>query len=246
VHTTCPCYLLEGREDARLRARLIDFRELSPDVRHFVFEVPGVPRLEFLAGQWVSLSEVLHGHRITRAYSIASPPDGNRFELCLNRVVDGHFSPYLFRLQPGDAVAMQGPLGTFTLRDPGADAVFVATGTGIAPIRSILLDQLRRPARQQFTLLFGVRHEHGILYRDEFEELERRCPGFHFIPTLSRPGGGWPGRTGHVQQHLRDVLGDRRDLHIYVCGLKAMVNSVRSLLKEWGFDRKHIIYERYD
>lgn len=205
-----------------------------------------MPRLEFAAGQWISLSEVLNGHRITRAYSIASPPGGNRFELCLNRVVDGHFSPYLFRLRQNDTVAMQGPLGAFTLRDPDVDAVFVATGTGIAPIRSILFDQLRHPTNRQYTLLFGVRHENGILYRDEFEELARACPGFHFIPTLSRPGASWRGRTGHVQQHLREVIGERRDLHVYVCGLKAMVNSVRSLLKEWGFDRKHIIYEKYD
>src|SRR5262249_27481468 len=73
-----------------MQARLIDVEEIAPDVRHFVFEAPGVARLDFLPGQFVSLSGPVEGRTITRAYSIASAPrDGNRFELCLNRVSDG-------------------------------------------------------------------------------------------------------------------------------------------------------------
>ena len=78
------------------------------------------------------------GRPVTRAYSIASAPQDNRFELCLNRVEDGVFSPFLFSLLPGDEVPMAGPLGYFLPHEPFRNSVLIATGTGIAPFRSYL------------------------------------------------------------------------------------------------------------
>jgi CDP-4-dehydro-6-deoxyglucose reductase len=192
------------------------------------------------------VEELVEGQMITRAYSIASPPDGNRFELCLNRVRDGHLSPYLFTLNPGDTVEMRGPYGTFILRDPPNDSVLVANGTGIAPFRAMLPARLARDAAHRITLLFGVRHEHDLLYRAEFEALERRHLNFRFWPTLTRPEAGWTGRKGRVQQHLTEVVGCQRDLDVYICGLREMVDEVRAMLRSIGFDRKRMIYEKYD
>ncbi len=142
------------------------------------------------------------------------------------------------------------PLGYFVVRNPQRDAVFVATGTGIAPMRSMLesmLDAgLSHDDPRQLTLIFGVRYEHSLLYRDEFERLAAGHPNFRFWPTLSRPEPSWTGRTGHVQRHLAEAVGERRDLDVYICGLKAMVDDVRVMLKGMGFDRKQIIYEKYD
>lgn len=233
-----------------MQARLLDYRELAPDIRHFVFEVPGAEAFRFVPGQFVSLSGAIEGKKITRAYSLASRPNGNRFELCLNRLEDGLFSPYLFSLEPGAEVEMREPLGHFVLRRNPVDCVFVATGTGIAPFRGMLQDHFPpgKPAAdaRHITLIFGVRYEANILYRDEFEKLEREHSEFRFWPTLSRGGENWTGRRGHVQEHLFEALGDRRDLEIYICGLKAMVDDVRAKLKAAGFDRKQIIYEKYD
>ena len=229
-----------------MRARLVETREMAPEIRHFVFEVPETGQFLFIPGQWVSVEETVGGEPITRAYSIASPPDGNRFELCLNRVQDGHLSPYLFTLQPGDDIEMRGPFGTFILRDPPNDSVLVATGTGIAPFRAMLPARLEKDDSRQITLLFGVRHESTLLYRAEFEALERRHPNFSFWPTLTRPEPGWNGRTGRVQQHLTAAIGERNDCDVYICGLHAMVDETRALLKQMGFERKRIIYEKYD
>ncbi len=233
---------------AELRAKLVEYRDLSPAVRHFVFEASDIPQLEFVPGQFFSFTEELQGKKITRAYSVASPPDGNRIELCLNRVEEGHFSPHLFALQPGDVVQMKGPYGAFVWRKPMSDSLLVATGTGIAPFRSMLLDYFgRQPdSAVQVTLLFGVRHEDNLFYRGDFEELARRHRNFHFRPALSQPRGGWQGLSGRVQQHLTDLIGERRDIDVYICGLRAMVDDVRERLKEHGFDRKRIIYEKYD
>jgi CDP-4-dehydro-6-deoxyglucose reductase len=229
-----------------MEARLIESREIAPGVRHFGFEAVGVERLEFLPGQFTSFTDVIEGKKITRAYSLASAPSGtNRFELCLNRVEQGHLSPRLFEMQPGDRMEMRQPLGLFVLRLPPQDSIFIATGTGIAPFRSMLRAHLNASS-PAFTLLFGVRYQSHLLYRTEFEEMALRYPHFRFWPTLTRPEAGWNGRQGRVQAHLAEAVGQRRDLDFYLCGLKEMVNDVRAVLKGLGFDRKQISYEKYD
>jgi NAD(P)H-flavin reductase len=229
-----------------MRATIVEFHDIAPEVRHFVFEVPEVPALHFKPGQFVSFKETIGDKKITRPYSIASLPDGNRFELCLNLVHGGLFSPRLFEMGRGDSIEMSAPLGFFTVRDPAKDALFVATGTGIAPFRSMAPDYLSHPHAAQLTMLFGVRHEHTIYYRDDFIAWAGKYPNFRFWPTLSRAESVWTGRTGHVQTHLLEALGDRRDLDVYICGLKAMVDDVRAILKALGFDRKQVIFEKYD
>lgn len=229
-----------------MQARLIGSRDLAPEVRHFEFEITGKNEFAFTPGQFVSIKEQVAGKEVTRAYSIASPPNGNRFALCLNCVPDGLISPKLFSLAVGEAVEVQEPLGYFTLRHPERPAVFVATGTGIAPFRSILLASLASSA--PITLLFGARYPQGLLYREEFEGLARQYPHFHFIPTVTRPDDSWRGATGRVQAHLNDALArhgaDTPD--VYICGLAEMVEETRALLKQKGFDRKQIICEKYD
>lgn len=208
--------------------------------------MPDVQEFYFIPGQFVSFTEVVADKRITRPYSIASAPGGNRFEICLNLVSDGIFSPFLFDLELGSAVEVSAPLGYFVLRNPGRDAVMVATGTGVTPFRSMLQAYLGQGDPHSITLVFGVRYLDHLLYRAEFEKLELEHPNFRFWPVLSRPPETWHGRTGHVQPHMLEAIGERRDLDVYICGLKLMVDDVRAILKSRGFDRKQIIYEKYD
>jgi ferredoxin-NADP reductase len=229
-----------------MRARLIESHEIAPEVRHFLFQAEGVERLDYQAGQFVSLSADCDGKAVTRAYSLASAPRGDdRFELCLNRVAQGHISPKLFAMRPGDSIEMRPPLGMFVMRRPPRESIFVATGTGIAPFRAMLQAYLRLES-PAITLLFGVRYETHLMYRGEFAAMAERFPQFRFWPTLSRPDASWTGRAGHVQAHLAEAIGSRRDLDVYLCGLKAMVDDVRAMLKGMGFDRKQISYEKYD
>jgi len=229
-----------------MNALLVDSREIAPEVRHFLFEIPGVEKLQFTAGQFVSFTEEVHGRSVTRAYSLAAAPDGNRFELCLNRVREGLFSPWIFRLKPGDTIQMRGPLGYFVPRQPFRDSVFIATGTGIAPFRAFLGAEPVRSHEGKVTLLFGARYAEGLLYRAEFGQLHEDRPEFRFLPTITQPAPDWAGRTGRVQQHLDEALDGRTGVDVYICGLKAMVDEVRDLLKARGFDRKQIISEKYD
>jgi ferredoxin-NADP reductase len=224
-----------------MKAELVESHDLASGVRHFVFESADLKNANFLPGQFVSFSETIGEKRITRAYSIVSPAlKDNRFELCLNLVDVGRMSPLLFRMQPGDAIEMKGPLGGFVLKQPLADSIFIATGTGIAPIRSMLLS-IHDPTAHRIILLFGARYRSGLHYWDDLKDLP-----IDACPTLTRPEPDWQGRTGWVQQHLDEAIGGRRDWQFYICGLKAMVDDVRARLKAMGFDRRQISYEKFD
>lgn len=229
---------------------MLGWKQLAPEVHHLDFEVSGAAEFKFTPGQFISVIENVNGKEITRAYSIASPRDGNRFSLCLNRVPEGTVSTYMFGLAAGDEIVINPPLGYFILRHPGRRLVFIGTGTGVAPFRSMLHDHLPR-IQPHINLLFGTRHETGLIYRNEMEQFERDYPSFQYMPTLSRPQEGWSGRTGRVQAHLDEALALRTpddifETDVYVCGLKEMVDEVRAELKKRGFDRKQIIYEKYD
>src|SRR6267142_2653446 len=234
-----------------LPARLARSVSLSPQTKHLEFELSSLPRFGFVAGQWLSFkTNKPDGEEITRAYSIASPPgEDNRLALCLNRVQDGFMSNFLCDMKVGEEIACQGPFGDFILRPPLRDTVFIATGTGVAPFRSMLhwlLADASRHQDRQFWLLFGVRYEQDIYYREEFERLAQQHSNFDFLPTLSRGGPGWKGLRGYVQDHLPGIVGDRTDMHAYICGLDKMVSANRDLLKSLGWDRKQILYEKYD
>lgn len=225
---------------------------ISPDSKHLEFRVNGVDEFRFVAGQFVSIVQPRpDGKMHTRAYSIASPPRTDAtFDLCLNRVEEGFMSNWLCDIEVGATVQLHGPHGLFVMREPKQDAVFIATGTGVAPFRSMAQWLFAAPERNQgheYWLVFGTRYEHGVYYRQEFEELDRQHPNFHYVCTLSRCGDDWQGCRGYVQDHVREIVGRRTDMEAYICGLNDMVDANRKLLKdELGWDRKHIVFERYD
>jgi len=232
-------------------ARLVRIVALSVLTKHIEFEMKGVPRFGFVAGQWLSLKHTKpDGEEITRAYSIASPPeDGNRFALCLNRVQDGFMSNFLCDMKEGEELPCQGPFGDFILRPPLRDTVFIATGTGIAPFRSMLhwlLAEESRHQGKQFWLVFGSRYESDIYYHEEFLRLAAERANFHYLPTLSRGDAHWKGLCGYVQEHVPGIVQGQTGMHAYICGLDKMIKANRDLLKSLGWDRKSILYEKYD
>ncbi len=234
------------------RARLIESAALAPDARHFVFEASDGQAFDFEPGQYVCLRKSLGEETFRRYYSIGSAPEGDgRFELCIRPVPDGSvFGSYLENMRPGDELECTGPGGRFRLAEPVRDSFFLAAGTGIAPLRSMLRHLLAgdtdRSGGRAITLLFGARGQDWLYYREEFEELERRRPNFRFQPTLSRAGDDWRGRRGYVQTHLDEVIDGRAlGTDAYLCGPKAMVADVRTDLAQRGFDERAVLYEKW-
>lgn len=228
--------------------------DLAPSVRGLVLSRADGEPLAFEPGQWVNLVLPLPTGEIRRAYSIASPPFGTpRFELAVTRVTNGPGSGYLCDLQPGSTLRAIGPQGFFTRKpEETAPALFIATGTGVTPLRSMLRAAATADSTVPLWLLFGVRREEDLLYREELEELARNHPNIEVYFTLSQPDASWSGRRGYVQLHVPELLDKlaaqgHGEPHVYVCGLEKMVKSVRNLTrKELGLPRERVHSERYD
>ncbi len=229
-------------------ATLVQSRMMSPSVASLSLAVRG-GSLQFRAGQWLNVHLPGSAGPLKRAYSIASAPGDPLLELAVTLVAGGEASPLLHALQPGQQLDFDGPHGLFT-RDAAAcaaPALFVATGTGLSPFRSMLRARESQSGAAPITLLFGARTQADILWRDELESLSQRDKTFRLEVTLSRPDSRWSGRGGHVQAHLASLARELAAPAVYICGLTRMVAEVRSILKgELGYDRRRIHSERYD
>ena len=232
---------------------------------HLEFTVEELEKFDFQPGQFVSfLALDPKGKHQTRAYSIASAPRANQFDVCVNRVEGGFFSNLLCDLKEGESLQFHGPHGLFLLRAPLTDSIFIATGTGIAPMRGFVEylfpdDGEDRSQGRNFWLVYGTRYETELYYEDYFERIAAGRPNFFYHKTLSRSQESWQGARGYVQelveqiaveharaQDPRPVSGAAYNIHAYICGLNEMVTANRDCLKGLGWERKQIIFERYD
>ena len=213
-------------------------RNLTHDVREIRFALRKPGEIAFKAGQFVSF-EVANpktGRPVSRPYSILSPPSQqDTVTLLLNLVPDGPGSTYLFSLKKGDAAQFKGPAGNFYLRDdPAKDLLFVATGTGIVPVWSMLHDQLERGSDRSITLFWGLRSQRDLYYQDELAALARKHASFTAITTLSRPEPGWTGMTGRVTRLIEEHVRSVANLSVYLCGNSAMIADVMALINKKG------------
>jgi len=220
------------------KARTEAIRTLTHDVREIRLALREPGEMAFKAGQFVSFDvpNPRTGRTVTRPYSIASPPSQrNALTLVLNLVKDGPGSTYLFGLREGDGVEFKGPAGTFYLRDePDRDVLLVATGTGIAPFRSMLCDLADRLFRRAVTLYWGLRSQKDLYYQDELAVLTKRLANFTAITTLSRPEPGWTGETGRVTRLAEDRVRSVKDLAVYLCGNSGMLREVSDIINKKG------------
>lgn len=220
------------------QAEVSRIRDLTHDVRELELTLREPLRLAFKAGQFISFDVPKDGlpHPVVRPYSIASPPSiDDRLTLVFNLVEGGPGSRYLYGLRMGDAVRFKGPAGSFYLReDSNRHMLCVATGTGIAPLLSMIVAELERESPQPVTLFWGLRYERDLYYRDELEALASRFPRFSFVTCLSRPGPGWMGARGRVTDLVNERVTSVRDLAAYLCGNGAMIKDVTALIQAKG------------
>ncbi len=229
--------------------RLEKIFELTPTVRTFRLRFPEGIWAPFQAGQFASLHIPTPEKVLRKPYSICSAPHEKGYiDLCIKLVEGGKATNWFWERKVGDPVVITIPYGGFVLKEPfDHDFVFVATGTGLTPLRSMILtlyhDRLI-PAQRECWLIFGVRHEDEILYDDEWKRLAGQHKNFHYVPTISRPKG-WRGEVGYVQDKLKKFITEPEGKQIYICGLIPMIEAVQRAAKEIGFDEKQVHFEKY-
>ncbi len=238
----------------RFFARLALTESSTPLVRRLVFSREDALPMAFTPGQWINIFLPIPGAAapLRRAYSIASSPraDGT-FELAVTRVSGGAGSTFLHELSPGSVLEAEGPQGFFSRSQwATSPTLFVATGTGFTPLRSMLLAAVEARATSPVHLILGARHEEDLLYRAELESLTRACSWFHLTLTLSQGSASWAGPRGYVQTHVTTALAGltpHGPPHVYACGLQRMVSAVRELVrKDLGLPREQMHSERFD
>jgi CDP-4-dehydro-6-deoxyglucose reductase, E3 len=219
-------------------AQVDSIKDLTYDVRQLDLRLIEPKTIAFKPGQFISF-EMPHpqtGHLVTRAYSIASQPSrSDVITLLFNLVPGGPGSGLLFHLNQGEKVQFKGPAGNFYLRENQAqELLFIASGTGIAPIRSMLLANAERPEPRPATLFWGLRSQRDLYYQEELVDLIKRTPALTVITTLSRPGPGWSGESGRVLRLIEERITSVANLSVYLCGNSAMIADATTMLRGKG------------
>jgi CDP-4-dehydro-6-deoxyglucose reductase len=233
---------LKGLSARTLPCRIAALERLAPDVLGVTLRLPPTANFQFLPGQYVDV--IAQGVR--RSYSLANAPraDG-QLELHIREYPDGILSRYWFgSAAVGDLLRLNGPLGTFFLRDGDeGPLVFLATGTGAAPVKALLEELASIPQLAEgrpIHFYWGNREAHDIYWTPP--EMTRP---FTFAPVLSRAGAEWQGRRGYVQQALVEDLPDLAGAEIYACGSHDMIKSAEALLPAHGLSLDDFHYDAF-
>jgi CDP-4-dehydro-6-deoxyglucose reductase len=219
--------------------------------RRYFFSVVSKDKFEYKAGQFVMLQLDINAKIPYRSYSIASTPDGsNQFELIIVLNPPGAGTPFIWdNFEVGSKVMCAGPIGKFVLPEYiHNDLCFICTGTGIAPLRSMLWYIIKNKIQHhRIYFVFGARTKDDLLYYEELLELIEKHKSVHFFPVLSRETSEtWNGRIGYVHQVYEEIFSNKRPAEFFICGWSAMLKEARERLALMGYPKEQVHFERYD
>lgn len=225
------------------------------DIKQFRLKPLDSQTVKYIPGQYIQLLAPVYGgspEEVYRAYSISSDPaDKNAIELIVRRVPGGICTTYLFDyLKEGNKVKINGPYGKFYLQETDAPIVFIAGGSGIAPIKSMLHHMKNTNNARKAIFFFGVRTTKDLFLVDEMKKFEKELPNFKFVPVVSKPeeGSGWDGTTGRITNVAEKYLKkqpDVKDYEGYLCGSPGMVESAVGVLTNLGLPEVKIYYDKF-
>ncbi len=230
----------------RLPARIERALPLSHDVVGLYLKLPAAEPFRFEAGQYIDI--MLSGGR-RRGFSIASAPgEKTLLELHVRRVTGGEFSEPLFNAAGGvgSLLRIEGPLGQFMYRAGTGPVLFLGGGTGIAPLLSMLRHLSTQGVQRPTAIYWGVRAERDLYAQAELEEFARRAPAARYVPVLSEPPPGWPGRHGWVHEAVLRDIDDLHEYDVYAAGPPAMIEAVRRALGAPGRGPGRLFFDSFD
>jgi CDP-4-dehydro-6-deoxyglucose reductase len=200
----------------------------APDVMVLWLKLPSSERLQFLPGQYL---DFLFKDGTSRSFSLANAPEEDTLlELHVRHVPGGRFTEHVFNvMQPKEILRIRGPLGSFFLRESDKPILFLAGGTGFAPIKSILAHAFHHRLDRQMVLYWGAKALADLYMAALPARWQQAHGNFTFIPVLSepRPEDAWPGRTGLVHRALLADFADLSGYQVYACGAPAMIDAAR-------------------
>lgn len=228
-------------------AEVVSSTAVTHDLRHLVLRLVDPPEMKYFPGQYIDIT--VPGTDESRSFSMANPPGREGLmEFVIKVYPGGVFSEFLdTRLAPGDRLDVEGPFGTFTLREGRqGDLLFLAGGAGLAPVLGLLRSMVERGVDRKAVFYYGVRTRKDLCFTDELRELEERLPGFRYVPALSEPDGDdWDGEVGMITEVVRRNEGSLAGRNAYLCGPPPMVEAAVPLLHELGVAESDIFYDKF-
>ncbi len=232
--------------------RVERIRDLTYDIKEVTLNLLDPKAIEINAGQFVQFQVPeyeLTDEPVYRAYSVASnPADKSKIELEIRLVPNGICTTYVHNyLKEGDEVIINGPYGEFFLRDTRRDVVCIAGGSGMAPIKSILLDMAEKGINRTTRYFFGARTTKDLFLVEELRELEEKLPDFVFIPALSNPeeDAHWEGETGLITDVVARHMTSGNNVEAYLCGSPGMIDACTKVLTGKGVPEELIYYDKF-
>jgi len=210
-------------------AKISSIEKINKDVIKVIFRLPPTSNFQFNSGQYVNL---IKGN-LNRSYSIANKSDNmNQLEFFIKKYKNGLMSKYWFEeAKVNDLLRVEGPLGSFFLREAQCkNIVFLATGTGIAPIKAILENILEAPSnfnKKKFWVFVGARYEEDLLWNPTISNDKIQV---NYVPVLSRQVNDWNGEKGYVQEAVLKQNINLENTQVYACGSNEMIQSAKKLL----------------
>ena len=238
---------VSGIKPRILPARVLKKEQLAHDVIGLHLQLPSSERLQFFAGQYIEFI-LKDGQR--RAYSIANAPhEETGLELHLRVLPEGQFSQYVANeLQEKAIMRIEAPFGSFYLRDESQKPIiFVAGGTGFAPIKGMIEHMLHVGNKRQVMLYRGARSLHDLYMDDLCKRWAEHLPNLTYIPVLSQPTpeDNWQGKTGYVHQAVLNNIKDLSGYQAYVCGAPVMVDAAQKTFTEQGLSANEFFSDAF-
>jgi Na+-transporting NADH:ubiquinone oxidoreductase subunit F len=235
----------------RFLGRLVRKKSLTHDIVELFIELIQPDHMEFIAGQYIQLEseEYKSQDAVMRAYSIASlPSDKNHIKLIVKRVPHGICTTWVFDyLNEGQNVKLSGPYGEFQLTETDNPIIFVAGGSGMAPIWCMLNDMNKKKINRKASYFFGAATKQDLFYIDALESMEKSLPAFKFIPALSSEpeDSGWKGERGLVTEVLDKHLMDCSGHEAFLCGSPGMIDACCRVLLRNGIAEDKIFFDKF-
>ncbi|MGH8460728.1 MAG: 2Fe-2S iron-sulfur cluster-binding protein [Stenotrophobium sp.] len=228
--------------------RVVEIVRETPRAVTLVLEPDDGRPYHFRAGQYLTHCFEIDGQPHKRAYSM-SAPEGGRLCCTVQLIEGGAVSEFIrTRLRPGDRYPAIGPTGDFVLDlESAAPLLFVAGGSGITPVISLIETALAaRPARS-LRLLYASRDEGSIIFRQRLDALAQRYAGLNVTHVLSQPAAGWSGARGRLDEarRIRELLGEQREASAYLCGPQGLMDAADAALRDCGVPAERIRRERF-
>ncbi len=233
--------------------RCAEIIDLTYDIKQFRFELKEPKTIDYIPGQYIQLLTPAYeksSEEVYRAYSISSDPtDKNNIELIIRLVPGGICTTYCFKyLKVGDEVKINGPYGDFRLSGTDAPIVFIAGGSGMAPIKCMLHQMKNEGIKRKATYYFGANTIKDMFMAEQMRTFEKELADFRFVPAIAKPQDGekWDGQVGLVTEILQKDLKNAAECEAYLCGSPGMIDAAIKVLTELGLNKENIFYDKFE